>query len=249
MSIAWINEAEDGQKFALAKLKKLTGGGFITARGLMDKQMTSWLQTHFPIMTSNELPKAKADDAAFWSRAHIIKWGLSFVDDPQQPWERQADKNLDEKIQAEAKGVLVRMVQGAMEYLRDGLKVPQEVKDWTKDQRDTWDDLGQFFQECCQQEQHQDNPVKYALRVAASDLHDAYCIWYAENKDKRYSISAKAFAQLLNKKTLTWSAATGRGVSASIRNRSGRTGLRNAGLRKRSKRNGICPEMSADLCL
>ena len=40
---------EDGQKFALAKLKKLTGGGFITARGLMDKQMTSWLQTHLPI--------------------------------------------------------------------------------------------------------------------------------------------------------------------------------------------------------
>ena len=102
MSIAWINEAEDGQKFTLAKLKKLTGGGFITARGLMDKQMTSWLQTHLPIMTTNELPKAKADDAAFWSRAHIVKWGLSFVDDPQQPWERQADKNLDEKIQAEA---------------------------------------------------------------------------------------------------------------------------------------------------
>lgn len=66
--------------------------------------MTSWLQTHLPIMTTNELPKAKADDAAFWSRAHIVKWGLSFVDDPQQPWERQADKNLDEKIQAEAKG-------------------------------------------------------------------------------------------------------------------------------------------------
>lgn len=202
MSIAWINEAEDGQKFALAKLKKLTGGGFITARGLMDKQMTSWLQTHLPIMTTNELPKAKADDAAFWSRAHIVKWGLSFVDDPQQPWERQADKNLDEKIQAEAKGVLVRMVQGAMEYLRDGLKVPQEVKDWTKAQRETWDDIGQFFTECCQQETHQNNPAKYALRVAASDLHEAFCIWYAENKDKRYSISAKSFAQLLNKKDI-----------------------------------------------
>lgn len=202
MSIAWINEAEDGQKFALAKLKKLTGGGFITARGLMDKQMTSWLQTHLPIMTTNELPKAKADDVAFWSRAHIVKWGLSFVDDPQQPWERQADKNLDGKIQAEAKGVLVRMVQGAMEYLRDGLKVPQEVKDWTKAQRETWDDIGQFFTECCQQETHQNNPAKYALRVAASDLHEAFCIWYAENKDKRYSISAKSFAKLLNKKDI-----------------------------------------------
>ena len=203
MSIAWINEAEDGQKFALAKLKKLTGGGFITARGLMDKQMTSWLQTHLPIMTTNELPKAKADDAAFWSRAHIVKWGLSFVDDPQQPWERQADKNLDEKIQAEAKGVLVRMVQGAMEYLRDGgLNVPPEVKGWTQDQRSSWDDLGQFIEECCITEAHQEDKTKYTLRVHGSDLHEAFCIWYAENKDKRYSISAKAFAIMLNKKDI-----------------------------------------------
>ena len=202
MSIAWINEAEDGQKFALAKLKKLTGGGFITARGLMDKQMTSWLQTHLPIMTTNELPKAKADDAAFWSRAHIVKWGLSFVDDPQQPWERPADKDLDQKVQAEAKGVLARMVRGAMDYMDGGLKVPAEVKQWTQDQRDTWDDLGQFFTECCQLEAHQDNSKNYTLRIQASDLHEAFCIWYAENKDKRYAISAKMFAQLLNKKDI-----------------------------------------------
>ena len=57
------------------------------------------------------------------------------------------------------------MVQGAMEYLRDGLKVPQEVKDWTKAQRETWDDIGQFFTECCQQETHQNNPAKYALHL------------------------------------------------------------------------------------
>ena len=77
-----------------------------------------------------------------------------------------------------------------MEYLRDGLKVPQEVKDWTKAQRETWDDIGQFFTECCQQETHQNNPP------------NTLCIWYAENKDKRYSISAKSFAQLLNKKDI-----------------------------------------------
>ena len=65
MCVAWINEAEEGQRFALAKLKKLTGGGYITARGLQDKLQTTWLQTHLPIMTTNELPKAKADDAAF----------------------------------------------------------------------------------------------------------------------------------------------------------------------------------------
>ncbi len=124
MSIAWINEAEDGQKFALAKLKKLTGGGFITARGLMDKQQTTWLQTHLPIMTTNELPKAKAEDAAFWQRAHIVKWELSFVDDPKEPFERQADKYLDGKIQAEAKSVLARMIP--RRTARSGRRLPKK---------------------------------------------------------------------------------------------------------------------------
>lgn len=37
MCIAWINEAEENQKFAHGKLKKLTGGGNINARGNYDK--------------------------------------------------------------------------------------------------------------------------------------------------------------------------------------------------------------------
>ena len=32
--------------------------------------------------------------------------------------------------------------------------------------------------------------------------HEAFCIWYAENKDKRYSISSKGICQLLNKKDI-----------------------------------------------
>lgn len=202
MCLAWINEAEEGQRFALAKLKKLTGGGYITARGLQDKLQTSWLQTHLPIMTTNELPKAKADDAAFWARAVLMKWPLSFVDDPKEPYERQADKNLDEKLHAEAKGVLVRMVKGAMEYLRDGLKIPDKVKEWTREQRASWDDVGQFMAEWCEQEAHQDNPDVYRTRISATDLHEAFCLWYARNRDKRFSISAKKFAEMLNKKNI-----------------------------------------------
>lgn len=202
MCLAWINEAEEGQRFALAKLKKLTGGGYITARGLQDKLQTTWLQTHLPIMTTNELPKAKADDAAFWARAVLLKWPLSFVDDPKEPYERQADKNLDEKLHAEAKGVLVRMVKGAMEYLRDGLKIPEQVKEWTREQRASWDDVGLFMADWCEVEPHQDNPDNYRMRISATDLHEAFCLWYAKNRDKRFGISAKKFAEMLNKKNI-----------------------------------------------
>ena len=202
MCIAWINEAEEGQRFALAKLKKLTGGGYITARGLQDKLQTTWLQTHLPIMTTNELPKAKADDAAFWARAVLLKWPLSFVDDPQEPYERQADKNLDEKLHAEAKGVLARMVKGAMEYLSGGLKVPDKVREWTREQRASWDDVGLFMADWCELEPHQDNPDIYKWSIAATDLHEAFCLWYAKNRDKRFSVSAKKFAEMLNKKNI-----------------------------------------------
>ncbi len=202
MCVAWINEAEEGQKFALAKLKKLSGGGYITARGLNDKQQTTWLQTHLPIMTTNELPKAKADDAAFWARAILIKWPLSFVENPEQPYERPADKDLTQKLEAEDKGVLVRMVRGAMEYLRDGLKIPDKVKDWTKEQRAKWDDVGMFISEWCEMEPYQSNPDNYRTRISATDLHEAFCLWYAVNRDKRFSVSAKKFAEMLNKKNI-----------------------------------------------
>lgn len=209
MCVAWINEAEEGQRFALAKLKKMTGGGYITARGLQDKLQTTWLQTHLPIMTTNELPKAKADDAPFWSRALIIKWPLSFVERPEQPYERPADKDLNEKIGAEAKGVLARMVRGSMEYLRDGLKIPDKVRQWTREQRASWDDVGLFISEWCISESHQANPDNYTLKVSATDLHEAFCIWYARYRDRRYSISAKKFAEALNKKDIAYKRSNG----------------------------------------
>lgn len=209
MCVAWINEAEEGQRFALAKLKKMTGGGYITARGLQDKLQTTWLQTHLPIMTTNELPKAKADDAPFWSRALIIKWPLSFVERPEQPYERPADKDLTEKIGAEAKGVLARMVRGSMEYLRDGLKIPDKVREWTREQRASWDDVGLFISEWCISESHQANPDNYTLKVSATDLHEAFCIWYARYRDRRYSISAKKFAEALNKKDIAYKRSNG----------------------------------------
>ena len=210
MCIAWINEAEEGQRFALAKLKKLTSGGYITARGLQDKLQTTWLQTHLPIMTTNELPKAKADDAAFWARAILLKWPLSFVENLEQPYERPADKNLDENIQAEARGVLARMVRGSMEYLRDGLKIPDKVREWTREQRASWDDVGLFINDWCEQEPHQDNPDNYKTRISATDLHEAFCLWYARNRDRRFSISAKKFAEMLNKKDIPSKKSNGR---------------------------------------
>lgn len=94
------------------------------------------------------------------------------------------------------------MVQGAMEYLRDGLKVPQEVKDWTKAQRRHGTTSASSLPSAASRRHIRTTPPNTLCGWRPSDLHEAFCIWYAENKDKRYSISAKSFAQLLNKKDI-----------------------------------------------
>lgn len=202
MSLAWFNEAEENQHFAMAKLKKITGGGYITARGLQDKNQTTWKQTHLSIMTTNELPRAKADDAAFWQRALIIKWPLSFVDDPQEVYERPADKDLEKKVLSEKKGILVRLVLGAMDYLRNGLNVPETVKVWVREQRTGWDDMQQFIDDWCHFEPRTEDISSYTSKIRASDLYDAFCIWFSENKDKKRVVSPRQFSDMCGKKDI-----------------------------------------------
>lgn len=58
-------------------------------------------------------------------------------------------------------------------------------------------------------EAHQENPDAYRTRITSTDLHDAFCIWYAINRDKRFSVSAKKFADMLNKKDIPYKRSNG----------------------------------------
>ena len=202
MCLAWINEAEDGQKFAMARLKKLTGGGEISGRGLQDKKATTFEQTHLPIMTTNELPRSKSEDSAFWARMIIVKWELSFVDEPKEDYERPADKHLDAKVQEEAQGVLAMMVRGAIDYLKNGLQIPEKVKAWTTEQRDSLDDIAEFLEECCIMEEKRELPSAYSLRIKASDLRDCWNLWYAENRDRKHIPGGRSLSLMLDKRDI-----------------------------------------------
>jgi putative DNA primase/helicase len=119
---AFASEAEAGQKIAMSKLKDLTGGSFITARGINDKLMTSWKQTHLLFFMTNELPKMRSDDDAYWTRLHAVPWPIRFVDDPKEPDERKRNPRMETELEEEASGVLACMVMGCMDYLANGLQ-------------------------------------------------------------------------------------------------------------------------------
>ena len=177
--LAFASEGEAGQKIAMSKLKDLTGGSLITARGINDKHMTTWQQTHLLFFLTNEVPKMKSDDDAFWTRSHFIHWPIRFVDNPQTPDERKRDPRIFQKMEDELPGILARLVEGCLDYMDQGLAPPEKVLPYTKEQRDQFDDIGQFLREACIQESPPAAGQKWKTMIPVAELL-AICNWWSQ---------------------------------------------------------------------
>jgi len=198
--VAFASEAESGQKIAMSKLKDLTGGSIITARGINDKLMTSWEQTHLLFFLTNELPKMKSDDDAFWTRLHAVHWPIRFVDSPQALDERKRDPHMAAKLEEESSGILARLVEGCLDYLEHGLCPPEKVKAYTQEQREQFDDIGQFIQECCDREEPPTYGADWQTRTLGSDF-TAICNWWCKKTlGNFYAYSPKRMTQTLDRK-------------------------------------------------
>jgi putative DNA primase/helicase len=198
--MAFASEGESGQKIAMAKLKDLTGGSIITARGINDKLMTSWEQTHLLFFFTNELPRMKSDDDAFWTRLHAVHWPIRFVDDPKDPDERKRDPRMAAALEEDPSGVLACMVQGCIDYLQHGLKPPEKVLAYTKEQRESFDDIGQFLTDACIREAPPPTGNDFQTRTDVSYFVSVCNWWLHQTFGSNYNYSAKRVTQNLEKK-------------------------------------------------
>lgn len=78
----------------------------------------------------------------FWRRMNVIP----FV---EKIGENEKDRELPEKLIAEADGILRWLVDGYAAWLKNGLQVPDIVRDTTASYRREMDPLQQFFEEWC----------------------------------------------------------------------------------------------------
>lgn len=198
--LAFASEAEARQQMAMAKIKDLTGGAIISARGINDKLMSQWEQTHLLFLMTNEVPKMRSDDDAFWSRMHAVHWPIRFVDNPSDPDERPRDPHMLKHLQEESSGVLAALVRGAMDYLKNGLQPPEKVTKYTREQRDNFDDIGLFLAEACVREDTPPPGLEWLTRTSASEFVDVCNWWLRKTGVNQYAISPKRVSQTLVKK-------------------------------------------------
>ncbi|MGV8058587.1 MAG: phage/plasmid primase, P4 family [Smithellaceae bacterium] len=172
--IAWASESDEGRRLNASQIKLLTGGDKITARSPFSKEMSTFSPTHTLFLLTNHMPHLDPSDYALWQRIHVFPFMLSFIPSPKEEFEREADRELKEKLKAEAPGILAWLVRGCLAAQKFGLKQPPAVLDAIKSYQHKEDTLGLFIKECCKKSKDK--------RVGATGLFEAYKTWCKENE-------------------------------------------------------------------
>ena len=135
-------ETEEGKRWAEARIKALTGGDPITARFMRQDDFT-YIPQFKLVIVGNHKPAFRNVDDAIKRRLHLIPFTASIPADKRDP-------KLAEKLKAEAPGILAWMIEGCVEWQRDGLRPPEVVKDSTDEYLGAEDSLQQWLDECCE---------------------------------------------------------------------------------------------------
>jgi putative DNA primase/helicase len=175
-------ETSESAKWNEARIKGLTGGDEITARYLYH-EFFQFSPTGKFFLAVNHLPEVADDSEGFWRRIRLIPFLKQFSES-----NGTADKNLLDKLKAEAPGILAWAIKGCLQWQASGLGVPQIIEGATAEYRENSDPLADYIEERC--------VVGPKESVEAGALWDAYYGWAAENLD-RAVLDRKGFSRRL----------------------------------------------------
>ncbi len=177
-------EADEGRRLSEALVKQLTGGDQVTARRLYENSFT--FRPQFKIfLATNHKPIIRGTDNAIWRRIRLVPFDVTIPP-------AQQDKTLPAKLRAELAGILAWAVRGCLEWQRDGLGLPEEVKAATEDYRAEMDVLADFLSECC--------TATPEAETKSQSLYEAYEKWCKQSGEQ--ALSQKLFALRLNERGL-----------------------------------------------
>jgi putative DNA primase/helicase len=162
------SETEEGRRLAESRIKDLTGQDTITAR-FMKAEWFDFAPTHKLWLSTNHKPEIRGTDVAIWRRIRLVPWMVAIPPAEQ-------DKQLPTRLRGELPGILAWVVQGCLQWRREGLQAPDEVRKATGEYRAEMDVLAGFLVECCE--------LGTDHWEYAKDLYESYKRWCDENGER-----------------------------------------------------------------
>lgn len=134
-------ETSSGSRWNEARIKRLTGGGRITARFM--RQDDFEFEPHFKLLIAgNHKPSLRADEA-MKRRVHLIPFTVTIP-------EHSRDKELSTKLREEWPQILGWMLDGCSEWQRIGLSPGERIREASEKYLKSNDMLGDWIAERCE---------------------------------------------------------------------------------------------------
>lgn len=184
-----MGETEEGAKFGVAQMKRLTSRDVISARALY-KDPIEFIPTHTTIMHTNHLPKLKSLDGGTRRRIAVAPFPATLPPD-------KVITNYEAQLVGRCGGVILRwIVEGAQMFYRAGCKLtkPRVVQAATEKYLEGEDWLKAFLEECC------DVGVGYAEK--AGNLRDSYRVYC--DRSGEYKRDSRDFTSALEEMGFDW---------------------------------------------
>lgn len=162
------SETEKDRRLAESLVKEMTGNDTMSAR-FMRAEWFEFRPTHKVWLATNHKPEIKGNDPGIWDRIRLVPFNVRIPDD-------EIDRELPEKLKAELPGILAWAVRGCLDWQREGLGEPEEVRVATDAYRDEMDTLAAFIGDRC--------VVHPNAEVASSALYEAYQNWCEESGER-----------------------------------------------------------------
>jgi putative DNA primase/helicase len=176
--IVAVSETNKNAPLNIRRMKDLTNRT-MTAR-FMGGNFFEFPQSHTVWIDTNHRPVINdPNDAGIWKRVKPIPFLNRIA-------KTDRDIDLEEKLLAEAPGILSWLVDGCVAYQREGLVEPPIVVNAKRDYKGEHDLIGVFLEDCCRV--GDPNAV-----VSATSLFKAYQNWCVKNNER--SISNRVFGR------------------------------------------------------
>lgn len=164
----YVTASETGLRKGVAEelLKRITGKDKLTAR-FLNKEFFDFVPQFKFWLSCNHKPPIQGIDNAIWSRIPLIPFDGEFRG-------TKDDKELDSKLQAEAPGILNRLIEGCLLWQQEGLKLPDCIQAASADYRSESNPIAPFLDTCCECDQAQDADWGSDWAISKHDLFSLY---------------------------------------------------------------------------
>jgi putative DNA primase/helicase len=161
-------ETSEGRAWAETRIKQLTGGDPVTAR-YMRRDFFTYQPTFQLLIVGNHKPKLRNVTEAMRRRLAMVP----FVHAPAKP-----DHGLEEKLRAEWPGIMRWMIEGCLEWQKEGNKIrrPEVVVEMTKEYFNEQDLLGQWIDERLERAP--------GSKLSSTKAYDSFCAFAARSGER-----------------------------------------------------------------